>query len=512
MENNYRIIELIITNFKGIEVIDITPESDIVKIQGKNDACKTALINSIMVALTGTRGFTDVVKRGEDKAIIEADFGEFVIKRVIGQNNTSVQVLAKTMGKRVPMPSPAEFIAERINPLALSPLSFTNKSAKEQVAELLGAFNVNISDLEMEYLELDKERRSAKDEVKTYEKKIQLMLDLDAIAATNSVDVKGLHLTEKWDALQAKGVPELSLTTIPVVEKELEALDVYKKKYAAAQSMLQEQKDLPREIAEIDVEILQLDKKRESMRTVQERSIKATEDKIARLKAEIAELEKELVLLKTEDLDAEINREKAELESDKKELLARQAELAALNIPIAMEKIQARIDETNKTIMSVSEIQKANARLEQIREEMEHIIRRKETVTHLTVKMDQNKQAQRDRLAAANIPIDGLEIVPEGIMINGALFQNLSESVRIKTALQIVKARDPQIKVITIEAGSGIDSGNMKVLTDFAKENGYQIWIEQVREVPTPGDGFYMEAGAVLSEEQKKERLAQLIK
>ena len=65
----YRILNLVVTNFKGIEVIDITPESDIVQIQGKNDAGKTALINSIMVALEGTRGYTDLVKRGEDKSI-----------------------------------------------------------------------------------------------------------------------------------------------------------------------------------------------------------------------------------------------------------------------------------------------------------------------------------------------------------------------------------------------------------------------------------------------------------
>jgi hypothetical protein len=509
MENNYRIIELTVNNFKGIEVIDITPEQDVVKVQGKNDACKTALINSIMVALTGTRGFTDLVKRGEDKAIIEADFGEFVIRRVISQSGTQVQVLAKTMGKRVPMPSPAEFIAEKVNTLALSPLSFTSKSPREQVTELLAAFKVDITDLEMEYLELDKERKTAKDEVKTYEKKIAMLLDLDAIAAKHGLAVKSFSFMEKWDALSH--LPELAYAAIPVVEKELALLDTYKSKYASAKEMLQERNAIPGELAEIDAALAKLEQQK--VATLQENARKAAAitDKIAKLKAELAALEKELVALQVVDVETLFADERVELAQDKKDLLARKMELDSIDFASAMTKIQAKIDETNQTIMSVSQLQKENARLEQIHTEVAYARKQKDGIQALTEQIDRNKQAQRDRLAAANIPIPGLEIVPEGIMINGALFQNLSESVRIKMALQIVKARDPQIKVITIEAGSGIDSGNMQILTEFAKENGYQIWIEQVREVPTPGEGFYLEAGAVLTEEEKRERLTALL-
>lgn len=100
-----------------------------------------------------------------------------------------------------------------------------------------------------------------------------------------------------------------------------------------------------------------------------------------------------------------------------------------------------------------------------------------------------------DALKAAKFPVEGLGFDEAGVTFGNIPFKQCSAGERLRVSLAMAMALNPKLKVIRITDGSLLDSSNMKLIEEMAKEQDYQVWIEVVDESGTLG--VYIEDGAV---------------
>lgn len=112
----------------------------------------------------------------------------------------------------------------------------------------------------------------------------------------------------------------------------------------------------------------------------------------------------------------------------------------------------------------------------------------------LTAKLNRQKDQKDKAIGDAKFPIEGLSY-DDGIYYNGIPFEQVSDSEKLRVSMSIAMALNPEIRVIRITDGSLLDSENMKVIEEMAKDKDFQIWIEKVDE--TGKVGIYIEEGEV---------------
>lgn len=100
----------------------------------------------------------------------------------------------------------------------------------------------------------------------------------------------------------------------------------------------------------------------------------------------------------------------------------------------------------------------------------------------LTDKMDVIVSSKEKLITSAKLPIDGLNIDAEGVTFKAIPFTQLSSAEQLKVSLAIAMATNPKLRVMRIMDGSLLDSDNMKIVTEMANTEDYQVWIERVED------------------------------
>ena len=133
-----KIVELQISNLRKIEAVGIFPKSNVMKIEGKNGAGKTTVLDSILYALAGGQIPEDVIKDGKEKAEIKVNIGDYIIKKIITDQKAYLEVTTKE-GHLVK--SPQTFLNDIVGQIAFDPMSFKTMSDKKQaevITQVLG--------------------------------------------------------------------------------------------------------------------------------------------------------------------------------------------------------------------------------------------------------------------------------------------------------------------------------------------------------------------------------------
>lgn len=107
-------------------------------------------------------------------------------------------------------------------------------------------------------------------------------------------------------------------------------------------------------------------------------------------------------------------------------------------------------------------------------------------------------EIKKKAVAGAKMPINGLGITDGAVSFRDIPLSQASLSEQLKVSLAIAMALNPKLRVIRVCDGSLLDTENMKIIKQMAKENDYQIWIEVVDE--TGKVGFFIEEGEVKSD------------
>jgi DNA repair exonuclease SbcCD ATPase subunit len=109
---------------------------------------------------------------------------------------------------------------------------------------------------------------------------------------------------------------------------------------------------------------------------------------------------------------------------------------------------------------------------------------------------DSKKQA----LNKAKMPIKGLGINDTGVTYKGIPFGQLSSSEQLKVSMAIAVSFNPKLKVVLIRDGSLLDDDNMKIISEMAKGQDLQIWVERVND--QSGMAFVIEDGGIRKEDK----------
>lgn len=180
-----KIIGLIAKNIKNLKAVEILPTDNAVELRGRNGAGKSAIIDAIFSALTGTR-LKEAIRKGEDRADVIVDMGDFVVKKRWTEKGEAVQVYSKTEdGKKQVYSSPQAFLDEKIGKLSFDPLAFKGMRPTERVELLKGIVSLNFDNINTEQKKIYDERTLVNSKIK------------DAIAQLKNVEAPAPETPEE---------------------------------------------------------------------------------------------------------------------------------------------------------------------------------------------------------------------------------------------------------------------------------------------------------------------------
>lgn len=115
---------------------------------------------------------------------------------------------------------------------------------------------------------------------------------------------------------------------------------------------------------------------------------------------------------------------------------------------------------------------------------------RYKNMTGLIEEVDREKLA---RLAEAKMPVEGLSIEGDEVLLDGTPFAEAASGIKLRTSTAIAIALNPNLRAIIIRDGSLLDADNRKVIDEIAREHDFLVLMEVVDE-NAPG-GILFEDG-----------------
>jgi len=195
-----KIISLAVSNIMKVTAAFIQPKSDVVVIQGENEAGKSSILNSIIYAFKGDRDLPEMpIKKGAKKGdiVIKLDGDKslgippFTITRTITDKKGYVKIEPEsvTAGE-----TPRSFLDKLIGSISFDPLKFINEDPKKQRKTLLQLINIDPDEWDQkEKVAFDKRTEIGR-ELKVAEAKIK---DVVVYEGVGTEEVKVGDLADK---------------------------------------------------------------------------------------------------------------------------------------------------------------------------------------------------------------------------------------------------------------------------------------------------------------------------
>jgi len=419
------ITALEITDYKRVHKVAITPDADrhLVLIGGKNSQGKSSTLDALTAAFGGAKAVAaDPVRHGAGEAAIyvELDGGQLTIDRTITADGKTVLEVRDADGV---VRRPQDVLDKLVGARFLDPLAFLRLAPKDQRAQLM-----------------------------------RLIKDADRIDELNAKRQRAFDRRTEIgrDLTKAKGELE-RLAEQPVGEP----IDV-----AALSDELRRFADQQRAGDGLGNSVTKL----ETLLQVEEATAEAGRQRIERLDRELAQA-------------------RAELPAMERAAAVRTTELAAARSRLAtagaawtasaprraqLEADMARASDHNR---AVYEAAAANQRRAETQAAVDKLDADHTTVDQAIKTIEERKAAI---LAAAKLPVAGLEIGEDGIRLAGVPFAQASGSEQLRVALALAIAGSPGLHDVWIRDGALLDDDALMLVADQAAASGKRIWIERV--------------------------------
>ena len=85
-------------------------------------------------------------------------------------------------------------------------------------------------------------------------------------------------------------------------------------------------------------------------------------------------------------------------------------------------------------------------------------------------------------LAAAKMPVDGLEVGDERLFLGGVPFEQASQAERLRCALAIAMRQSPRFRDVWVRDGALLDEDGIEIVRQVAEELDCRVWLEVVGE------------------------------
>ena len=116
------------------------------------------------------------------------------------------------------------------------------------------------------------------------------------------------------------------------------------------------------------------------------------------------------------------------------------------------------------------------------------------TAIGLTTRLANIKTLRAERIAAVDMPLDGLAIEDGTVLFEGVPVSQASTARKLEIGALIGLAKKPRLRVLRIEHGSLLDSRMFERMRAIAEKWGVQWWVERVAD-EDDGTGFFIEEG-----------------
>lgn len=449
-----KISKLSINNFMRISAIEIAPNSDLVRIVGRNAQGKSSILQALWAALAGKDACPAVpIRSGQERAKIRLDLGELIITRTFSRSKDKsadeyTTAITVESGDGARYPSPQKMLDALIGSLSFDPLAFARMRPREQF-DALRQFvpTVDFDAIEKANLS-DRERRTELNRLAQQER--------GAALATTVPEGTPAELVDE-DAIVAELARAGEHNSD--VEKRRQNREAVSRRIEAAQQR----------IASLDADI--------------ETAAQAIR---ARDGARIAQLEEQIAALQRQVVDAQaamenaIEREAARLREGAEEAQKTASELSEklaaageLPAPIDTAAVARQLEEARTINVNVRRAQD-RARHERLAEDLE---KRSEALTEAIEARNAQKRAA---IAAAKMPVDGIGFGDGIVLLNGVPFEQGSDAEQLRASVAIAMALNPKLRVIRVRDGSLLDENSLKILEQMCADQDFQCWIEIV--------------------------------
>lgn len=412
-----KIVKLTIHNFLKLKDVEMNPSKTNV-IVGKNKQGKTSILKAIRAAFTGDADSSSI-RIGEGKAEITVELDELNIKRTITEKGNYLDISNKEGMK---MPAPQKYLDGILGTFSFNPIEFFEKKPVERKKYLLNAIKLTIS----------------QDELAQYTGEKLAGLDYDTHALEVVEQARKFYYDKRTAANSEKTKKEKTLAEL--TSKIPEGFDpksvsdeaVNKLRDAIQKDKLEKQKH---------------EDHKKHIVTLQKQEKDLTEQ-IASLQAKLKDVQTEIVAA----IDVKFDY------SDDMSLAAAEEALAKLEGQRELAFTVKRADEVRGELsIAVQEAEK-----------LDDIVKR------LT------KEVPEDLIKKAKLPVDGLTIADNDILINGVSLDNLSSSEQLKFGLQIVRALNGDFKVICVDGIETLDKESFEFFLKEIESDEFQYFVTRV--------------------------------
>lgn len=425
-----KIIELRAENIKRLVAVSIKPDGNMVEITGRNGQGKSSVLDAIWWALEGSEHIQSVpIRKGATEAVIRLDLGEIKVTRTFKSKDDGYTT---------------SIVVEQENGARF-------QKPQSVLDSLLG---------ELAFDPLAFTRMKPKEQFDTLRQFVP-GVDFAAIDEMNKADFDArTDINRRLKEVNA----QLAGTTIPLNPP----------------SAMIDEGQLVADLEKAGEFNSNIERKRAS----REAFIGETKREIDRHSAIAASID---------DLRKQIERSEAEMKALGADITDRENRIAQaepLPEPIDTAKVRAAISHAKSNNEAFQAAQRA---IDTAKKLKDSAIALEARSTALTEAMQKRSSEKQRAVAEAKMPIDGIAFGEGHVLLNGVPFEQASDAERLRASIAIAAAMNPKLRVIRVRDGSLLDEAALALLSSFATENDFQIWIERVDS--SGRVGFVMEDG-----------------
>lgn len=440
-----KLLYLEIEGFKRIVVAKIKRAGNVMNITGKNGQGKTSVMDAIETLMGGKDAAPAVpVHLGADRALIRGHLGEKEVELVVTrifEHDADGEIKHQLKVTR-PEGNKREargqsLLDEFYGVLSFDAAAFLGMKPPAQVQLVARLAGIDIDKIN----DLNAKDYEARTEINRDAKKLEARIAGAVVPA---------------------GTPEKSVDVADLVLKISEA--------GKHNAQIAARKKRREDVRERITNLLQMIEDFEAKNVERQADIVKLQELIASTTAENAARAKEIA-----DLDAKLKAAPPlPAESDASILSQQLTHATAINDAV-------RIRQTRDTE----------------REELKELLENSEK---LTAAREARIEMMREKIAAAKLPVEGLELTDKGLLLNKLPFDQASYAQQLKASTAIGMRLNPKFRVILIREASALDQESKRVVYDLARAEDYDVWMETVSEGKPDAESFVIEDGLLLEE------------
>lgn len=416
-----KILRLQAENIKRLVAVEITPSGNVVEITGKNGNGKTSVLDAIYFALGGNRVIqSKPVRDGEESGYCTLDLGDYKVTRKFKVKPDGEYTTSVVVENRdgFKAGNPQEVLNGLLGEFTFDPLAFSRMKAREQVVALRALVPG------YDFAAADKANKDDADE-------------------RTDVNRRAKNLRSQADGI---AIP----ADAPVERIDGNALIAELEQAGAHNADIERQKsERSRMAAEIEAKL--------HTRDLWIGRAKELRDRIREIERQIAEVERDARL--AGDTAAELQ---STLDA-----------MPGLPEPIDTADVRRKIDAAREANNHVEARERRDYFLAEAKAQ-------EQRSDALSKAIDDRKAAAAKAVREAKLPVSGLEITEDAVLLNGQPFEQASDAEQLRVSIAVAGAMNPTLRVVRVRDGSLLDEDSMAALARYADENGLQVWIETV--------------------------------